>query len=93
MVDQKPIILHDNAAAVTDFFRLWQRDILEHPPCSPDASPCDYDLFAKVKEPLRGPSTTQERNLSVLWDDQYGTSTKMDALMVNDPFQTFDKRW
>ena len=29
-------------------------------------SPCDYDLFTKVKEPLRGPGTTQEMNLSVL---------------------------
>ena len=26
----------------------------EHPPYFPDISPCDYDIFAKVKEPLRG---------------------------------------
>ena len=25
-----------------------------HPQYSPDMSPCDYNLFAKVKEPLRG---------------------------------------
>ncbi|KAJ4439759.1 hypothetical protein ANN_07887 [Periplaneta americana] len=31
-------------------------------------------------------------NLSVLQDGQYGTSTKMDALMVYDAFQTFGKR-
>ena len=54
-----PIILHDNprshtAAAVTNLLRRWQREILKHPPCSPDMSPCDYDLFAKVKEPLWG---------------------------------------
>ena len=59
LVIQNPIILHDNAssgtaAAVTDFLRRWQWEILEHPPYSPDMSPCDYDLFAKVKEPLRG---------------------------------------
>ena len=24
------------------------------PPCSPDLSPCDYDLIPKTKEPLRG---------------------------------------
>ena len=24
-------------------------EILEHPPYSPDISPCDYDLFTKVK--------------------------------------------
>ncbi|PNF43542.1 hypothetical protein B7P43_G03933 [Cryptotermes secundus] len=32
----------------------WRWKILQHPPYSPDMSPCDYDLFAKTKEPLRG---------------------------------------
>ena len=49
---QNPIILHDNArshtAAVTDLLHRWQREILKHPPYSPDMSPFDYDLFAKV---------------------------------------------
>ena len=27
---------------------------IQHPPYSPDMSPCHYDLFIKVKEPLRG---------------------------------------
>ncbi|KAJ4434037.1 hypothetical protein ANN_16356 [Periplaneta americana] len=59
LVVQNPIILHDNArrhtaAAVKDLLRRWQWEVLEHPPYSPDMSPCDYDLFAKVKEPLRG---------------------------------------
>ena len=34
--------------------RRWQWEILEHPPYSPDMSPWDYNLFVKVKEPLRG---------------------------------------
>ena len=56
---QNTIILHDNArshtnaAAVMYLFRRWQWDILEHLLYLPDMSPCDYDLFAKVKEPLR----------------------------------------
>ncbi|KAJ4430148.1 hypothetical protein ANN_22358 [Periplaneta americana] len=59
LVVQNPIILHDNArshtaAAVKDLLRRWHWEILEHPPYSPDMSPCDYDLFAKMKEPLRG---------------------------------------
>ena len=29
-------------------------EILEHPPYWPDMSPCYYDLFTKVKEPLQG---------------------------------------
>ena len=40
------------AAAVTDLLRRWKWEILEHPPYSPDMCSCDYDLFAKVKEPL-----------------------------------------
>ena len=38
----------------------WKWEILEHPLCSLDMSPCDYDLFAKVKEPLRGSNTRDE---------------------------------
>ena len=52
-----PIILHDNARTytaniVTDLLRCWRWEILGQPPYSPDMSPCDYDLFAKMKEPL-----------------------------------------
>ena len=54
-------------------------------------SPSDYDLFAKVKEPLRGTGTTLEMNLSMLQGGQHGTSTKMDVLMVYGAFQTFGK--
>ena len=58
LVVQNPIILHDNAmshiAAVTELLCRWKWKILKHPPYSPDISPCDYNLFAKVKEPLRG---------------------------------------
>ena len=67
LVIQNTIILHHNArshtAAVTDLLRRWQWEILEHPPYSPDMSPCDYDLFAKMKEPRRGTrySTRNER--------------------------------
>ncbi|KAJ4438033.1 hypothetical protein ANN_13972 [Periplaneta americana] len=57
LVVQNPIILHDNArshtaAAVKDLLRRWKCEILEYPSYSPDINPCDYDLFAKVKEPL-----------------------------------------
>ncbi|KAJ4439212.1 hypothetical protein ANN_07331, partial [Periplaneta americana] len=32
----------------------WDWEVLEHPLYSPDMSPCDYDLFPQLKEPLRG---------------------------------------
>ena len=56
---QNPIILHCRArshtsAAITELLRRFQWDILDHPLYSPDRSPCDYDIIAEVKEPLRG---------------------------------------
>ena len=53
------IILHDNerahtASVVTDLLRRWPWEILEQLPYSPDMSPCEFDLFAKMKAPLRG---------------------------------------
>ena len=56
------------------FLSQWRRyrnrmdsgEILEYPPYSPDMSPCDYDLFARVNEPLRDLGTTQNMNLSML---------------------------
>ena len=56
---QNVIILQDNATphkviCVRDLLRRWRWEVLEHPPYSPDLSPCDYDLIPKLKAPLRG---------------------------------------
>ena len=32
----------------------WGINVLAHPPNSPDLAPCDFALFPKLKEPLRG---------------------------------------
>ena len=58
LVVQNPII-HDNArshtaASVMNLLRHWQWEILERPQYSPNMSPCDYNLFGKMKEPLQG---------------------------------------
>ena len=54
---QNPIILHESershTPAALKHVRRWKMEILEHLPYSHDMSPCNYDLFAKVKEPLR----------------------------------------
>jgi hypothetical protein len=52
-------ILHDNACAhlgtvVTNLLSKYKWDVLHHPPYSPDTSPPDFDLFPKLKEPVRG---------------------------------------
>ena len=51
--------LHDNApvhraVAVQEFLALKQVCMLNHPPSSPDLSPCDYFWFPKLKLPLKG---------------------------------------
>jgi len=56
---RNPLILHDNAAchraAVTqETFEHLGWECIPHPPYSPDMSPPDFDLFGKLKEPLRG---------------------------------------
>lgn len=53
------ILLHDNArphTAVLTRNKLEEMhwETLEHPPYSPDLSPCDYFLFAPLKEALGG---------------------------------------
>ena len=50
-------MLHDGArshiaAPVVNLLHRWNWEILEHPPYSPDMSPCDLDHFAKMKLPL-----------------------------------------
>lgn len=50
---------HDNASAHTaaqtlEFLRENQVQLLPHPPYSPDLAPCDYFLFPKIKDKLRG---------------------------------------
>ena len=47
----------------------------------------------KWRNYFEGTSTTQGINLSVLYGSQCGTWTNMDALMVYDAFQTFEKGW
>ena len=52
-------LLHDNApvhraVAVQEFLAQKQVCVLNHPPYSPDLSPCDYFLFSKLKLPLKG---------------------------------------
>jgi transposase len=54
-----PLILHDNARShlgkiVTDLLSKYEWEILHHAPYSPDMIPQDFDLFHKLKEPMRG---------------------------------------
>jgi len=53
------LILHDNArphasGAVSEILEKYGWQVLPHLPYSPDTSPPDFDLFPKLKKPLRG---------------------------------------
>ena len=59
LLEVTPLILHDNAAChkahvVTSLLDTYCWEVLPHPAYSPDMSPPDFDLFPKLKEPLRG---------------------------------------
>ena len=52
-------LLHDNApahksATVQEYLKESGLDVLDHPPYSPDLSPCDFWLFPRLKELLAG---------------------------------------
>ena len=52
-------LLHNNApahksATVQEYLKESALDVLDHPPNSPDLSPCDFWLFPRLKEMLAG---------------------------------------
>ncbi|XP_029159826.1 histone-lysine N-methyltransferase SETMAR-like [Nylanderia fulva] len=52
-------LLHDNALPhktkkVREFLMKKQICVIDHPPYSPDLSPCDYFLFPKLKTAMKG---------------------------------------
>jgi hypothetical protein len=54
-----PLILHGNehlhlGKVVVDLLSKYEWEVLPHAPYSPDMSPLDFDLFHKLKEPMRG---------------------------------------
>ncbi len=53
------ILLQDNASPHTasdteDYFESVGQQVWEHPPCSPDLSPCDYWAFPLLKDQICG---------------------------------------
>jgi len=65
-----PLILHDNARphlekVVADLMSIYEWEVLPHAPYSPDISPPDFDLFPKLKEPMRGHRFSSLEEVSV----------------------------
>ncbi|XP_029044179.2 histone-lysine N-methyltransferase SETMAR-like [Osmia bicornis bicornis] len=59
-IDTKGFLLHHDSALVhsaektANYFRELGIQVLGHPPYSPDLAPCDFFLFPKAKESIRG---------------------------------------
>jgi len=69
-----PLILHDNARphlgkVMTDLLSKYEWEVLPHAPYSPDMSPPAFDLFPKLKEPMRGHHffSLEEVSAAVTW--------------------------
>ena len=63
-------LLHDNASShkcevVKSFLASEKVKVLNHPPYSPDLSPCDFFLFPRLKKMLSGNKFSWQRYLSV----------------------------
>ena len=71
-----PFMLHDDArshipAPVVNLLRRWNWKILEYLPYSPDMSPCDFDLLAKMILHLRGGDRYRTRQAIIAAVEQY----------------------
>ena len=89
------ILHHDNAPVhtarqVTALLQFWGWEIIFHPPYSPDLAPCDFHIFPRMKESLRGRrfNSPEEIHTAAKSSIQH-----LDAQVFNDDFQAWSKRW
>ena len=85
---------HDNApvhssALITGFLKTRKVDLLPHPPYSPDLAPCDFWLFPKLKQKLKGKRYTSTNELIQDWETNLNNLTTSDFKVA---FQEWIKR-
>jgi hypothetical protein len=64
--------------------------VLPHPPYSPDMSPPDFDLFPKLKKPLRGKSF---RSIEEVSNEVTRVIRRINNKGVLTGIQDLPKRW
>ena len=90
------IIQHDNARPHTSrettaaLEKLQFRDVLPHPPYSPDLAPCDFWLFPKLKEHLKGTRFTSDQEVT---DAVRRWCRQQPASFFADGMQRLVQRW
>jgi len=77
------ILHHDNASSHTagltkDYLRNRKVEVLNHPAYSPDLAPCDFYLFPKVKDLLRGKRFADEDEAFSRFQDEINLLTRHD---------------
>ena len=84
------LIHHDNASAhkatqTMEYLEAQRVKLMGHPAYSPDLSPCDFWLFPKIKEQLRGKSFQDINELHAAVQEQ------MDGLRKEDFYQCYEQ--
>jgi len=90
-----PLTLHDNAhphlgKVVTDLLSKYEWEVLPHTPYSPDMSPPDFDLFPKLKEPMRGHCFSSQEEVSAVVTQAIRGLNKSGTL---NGIEKLPKRW
>jgi histone-lysine N-methyltransferase SETMAR len=89
------LILHYNArphasGAVSEILEKYGWQVLPHPPYSPDMSPPDFDLFPKLKKPLRGKCF---RSIEEVSNEEAQVIRRIKIEDVLTGIQDLPKRW
>ena len=84
------LIHHDNASArkatqTMEYLEAQCVKLMGHPAYSPDLSLCDFRLFPKIKEQLRGKSFQDINELHAAVQEQ------MDGLQKEDFYQCYEQ--
>ena len=90
-------LLHDNASShkcdvVKSFLASEKVKVLNHPPYSPDLSPCDVFLFPRLKKMLSGNKYTSRSSLGSAIYQCLQQIPKEDYLMSESAFRDWIKR-
>jgi transposase len=89
------LILHDNArphasGAVSEILKKCGWQVPSHPPCSPDMSPPEFDLFPKLKKSLHGKCFRSTEEVS---NEVTGVIRRINNEGVLTGIQDLPKRW
>ncbi|CAH2096444.1 unnamed protein product [Euphydryas editha] len=93
--DNSWFLHHDNAPSHTglilrEFFTKNSTNILPQPPYSPDAAPCDFWLFSKLKRPLRG---NRFDSIEDIKRESLRSFKAIPEIDFNNCFEEWKKRW